>query len=156
MRKFLVNLFIVISLFLSSGVTSLAAEDSIESTTIETVYQNGDYIEIITKQSPHSLKSSTTTGSKTKNYKDKNGKIIWSFTVRGTFSYNGKTATCTSSSITAYSNDSNWRLSNKKATKSGSVAIASITAKKYTLLGICISTLNESATLKCSPSGKLS
>ena len=101
-------------------------------------------------------RSSTISGAKTKNYKDTNGRIIWSLKVIGKFTYTGKSATCTSSTIATTCNTSNWKLSNKKATKSRTTAKASVTAKEYTFLGICAKTVNSSVTLTCSVNGNLS
>ena len=59
------------------------------------------------------------TKKKTATYKGSDGTALWSVTVTGTFNYNGTTSSCTSSSIETKSYVSNWKLSNKKASKSG-------------------------------------
>lgn len=97
----------------------------------------------------------TKTGSKTVYYKDANNKTLWYVKVTATFSYNNKTSTCTSASVTAASYNSYWKVSNKSSSHSGNHGTASATGKKY-LAGIVISTINKSVTLTCSKDGALS
>lgn len=158
MRKILV-FCLFISLILGFSRTNIyALENDVHNTQvyIEEKFEDGSYIEVITEQFANLERSSTISGAKTKNYKDTNGKIIWSIKVIGKFTYTGKSATCTSSTIDTTCNASNWKLSNKKATKSGATANASVTAKEYTFLGICAKTVNSSVTLTCSANGNLS
>lgn len=123
---------------------------------IDTIYDDGSYIEINLEQDSHFTRASSTSGKKTSTYKDSNGKILWSVQVEGSFTYTGSSATCTSSSITTTCSANNWKLSNKTSSSSGATAIASATAKEYTLLGICTKTINETFRLTCSSNGKLS
>ena len=80
----------------------------------ETVYSNNDeslYCVTVIEESEelpvstYSLYSTTKTktGSKTVYYKDANNNTLWYVKVTATFSYNGKTATCESTSVTAAS-----------------------------------------------------
>lgn len=158
MKKILV-FCLFISLIWGFNLTNIyALEDDVYNTNIyiEEKFEDGSYIEVITEQFANSVRSSTVSGSKTKNYKDTKGDIIWSFKVVGKFTYTGQSATCTSSVISSTCNASNWKLSNQKATKSGATAKASITAKEYTFLGICAKTVNSTVTLTCSANGNLS
>lgn len=97
----------------------------------------------------------TKTGSKTVYYKNADNETLWYVKVTATFSYNGSTSTCKSASVTAGSNNSYWKVSNKKSSYSGNHGTASATGKKY-LFGIVTSTINRSVTLTCSPNGTLS
>lgn len=76
-------------------------------------------------------------------------------TVTGKFTYNGKISRCTSSSISATSYDSNWKISSKSSSKTGNTAIGNATAKLY-LDGSYISSLTKTVKLTCDKNGKLS
>lgn len=103
----------------------------------------------------YSTAAKTKTGSKTVYYKNANNETLWYVKVTATFSYNGSTSTCKSASVTANSNNSSWKVSNKKSSYSGNHGTASATGKKY-LFGIVTSTINRSVTLTCLPNGTLS
>lgn len=92
--------------------------------------ENGDYIEtiIVTESSGVSTYSGTKTGTKTANYKNSAGAILWSVTIRGTFSYNGSTAICTSCSHSTTSPGSNWYIKSSSSSRSGATATAYATA----------------------------
>ena len=85
---------------------------------IEETFDDGSYIEIIIDEGNTSARTSITK-KKTATYKGSDGTALWSVTVTGTFNYNGTTSSCTSSSVETKSYVSNWKLSNKKASKSG-------------------------------------
>ena len=91
-----------------------------------------------------------TTAAKTEKYKNASGEVMWSVSVTGTFSYNGSSCTCTKATSSTTKPSSMWSLSNKKVSKSGNKAIASVTGHAP---GV---TVTRTVTLTCSPSGKLS
>lgn len=99
--------------------------------------------------------TSTRSGNKTITYKSSSGSSLWSVTVSGKFSYNGSSATCTSSTVSATSYSSNWKISSKSASKSGSKASATATGKQYKG-STAISSISQSVTLTCSKGGSLS
>ena len=74
----------------------------------------------------------------------------WSATLKGTFTYNGSSATCTASSITHKIYSSNWKTASASTTKSGNKA----TAKRYLI--VPVQTVEKTITLTCSASGVLS
>ncbi len=138
---------------------------SFSATNIDNYYKNnsvvyfkdGSYIEtIITQNTDFTVYSTnTTSGSKIVTYKDSDGVAQWSATLTGYFTYNGSSATCTSSSISYNIIDSAWKISSATATKSGSEAIGNIIAKRY-FLGIPTKTVEKEFTLTCSATGVLS
>lgn len=156
MKKIIISIVAVLSILLNINTLFAYETTVINDSYIETVYDDGSYIEINLEQDSHFTRASSTSGKKTSTYKDSNGKILWSVRVEGSFTYTGSSATCTSSSITTTCPASNWKLSNKTSSRSGAAAIASATAKEYTFLGICTKTINKTVKLTCSPSGKLS
>lgn len=162
MKKLLLTIMMFNLILFSSSASIYAKDTSIQlyedtndSYTIEYL-EDGSFIETIVEAEPTVIKSSTRNGSKTKNYKDKNGKILWSLKVQGTFTYNGKSASCTDSKVYANNYSSNWRLSNQLSSKSKNIAKASVTAKEYTILNNLKNTVNLSVSLACSPNGTLS
>ena len=72
------------------------------------------YIETVIEQNNLYTRASTKGGKKSSTYRHSKGTIMWSVQVSGIFSYTGKSATCTSSSIYTTCPASNWKLSNKK------------------------------------------
>nr|WP_279067543.1 hypothetical protein [Catenibacterium mitsuokai] len=118
--------------------------------------ENGYYLEKIITNYCTQAKSSIKSGTKTATYRDIHGKALWSITVNGKFSYNGKSATCTSSTYSKANYSTSWKLSNAKASKTGATASASITAKQYHQNGSLLRTINKTVKLTCSPNGSLS
>lgn len=97
----------------------------------------------------------TKSGSRTHTFYNSAGKQLWYVKVSGTFTYNGSTSKCTASSVTAASSVSNWKMSNKSASKSGATATAKATAKLYSGSSV-VQTINQTAKVSCSKSGVLS
>lgn len=156
MKKIATILITISFTFLCFISNTHAYEEQIIYQCIEETFDDGSYIETIIKHDVPLIRASSVSGTKTKNYKDKSGKIIWYVKVNGKFSYNGKTATCTTSNVEAKSSNYNWKIASKKATRYGATATASCTAKKYSALGIQLSSVNTSVSLTCSGTGKLS
>lgn len=123
------------------------------STSAEEYYCD-ETIEIISME-PATRATKTITGKKTASIKNSSGKVLWSVTVTGSFTYTGSKATCTNSSVSAQSNDNRWKISSKSHSKSGNTATATASAKYY-LDGSLIATQNKTVKLTCSASGKLS
>lgn len=123
---------------------------------IEEIFDDGSYIEITIDEGNTNTRSSITK-KKTATYKGSSGIVYWSVTVQGTFNYNGKTSTCTSSSVSTANYSSVWKLSNKKASRSGAIASASVTAKQYHSNGTTVlQTINKTVKLTCDKNGNLS
>lgn len=110
---------------------------------------------VVIEDNTNARATSTKTAKKTASYKNSSGSKLWSVTVTGKFTYNGKTSSCTSSSVSATSYDSNWKISSKSSSKTGSTAIGKATAKLY-LDGSYISSLTKTVKLTCDKNGKLS
>lgn len=157
MKKVYTFLISIVLLF-SFCSTSFALTDSTEMTTQRYIeyLEGGEYI-VITIEEDYSSMFSTISknGSKTFYYYNANDEVVWSAKLSGTFTYTGSSATCTASSITHSSNNSNWRIVSSNASKSGNTAIGEITAKSY-FAGICVKTVEETITLSCSANGTLS
>lgn len=155
MKKIAIVLFTSFCCLLNLN-TTLAVNNIKKVQYIEEKFNDGYYIETVIEEVPTNTRANVKNGSKTSTFKDSEGTIIWSVKVSGSFTYNGSFATCTSSSISTTCPATNWKLSNKKAYTSGSTAIASVTAKEYTFLGICTKTIEKTVKLTCNPDGTLS
>ena len=99
--------------------------------------------------------ASTKTGSKITYCKNSAGTVMWYVKVTGVFTYGNGTATCTSSTVTAKSLSTSWKITSKSASKTGNKAIATATAKEY-LNGVPVGSLTRTVTLTCSSNVTLS
>lgn len=119
-------------------------------------YDDGSYIvETYTFENPTiNLCATTKTGTKTAVYYSKDNIAQWSVAVKGTFSYGNGSATCTSASVTAKSNTTDWAISSKSSSKSGNTAKGTATAIQY-LREHEIQRKTLSPTLSCSSTGTL-
>lgn len=121
---------------------------------------DGSYFEtfILSNDNPVNSRAaiSTRTGSKTTNYKNSAGQIMWSVTVNGTYSYTvGKSSTCTSVSASASSKSSSWKVSSPSSKRSGKSATATATGTLY-MGGSVVNSYARSVMLSCDSNGKLS
>lgn len=144
MKKFLTIAIICLSFCLISIQITKAEE-----------YYYQEVIEILDIQEHETRAVNTITGKKTASFKNSSGKVLWSVSVTGKFTYTGSKATCTNSSVSASSNSSFWKILSKSSSKSANKALANAKAGNY-LEGKLIMTQSKTVTLTCSSSGKLS
>lgn len=160
LNKFNFACLSIISLLILFSLPVKASDNSTVTTTQIESLPNGDIIEtIIELDTPSEISifstSKTTSGSKTTRYKSSSGTVLWSVKVYGTFTFNGSSAKCTSSKVTATAPAKSWYISSSSAAKSKNSATAKATAKKK--IGTATTeTITRSVTLTCSKSGKLS
>lgn len=153
MKKTISVLLAVLMLAAMFPVRALATEETSEHISY-IYYEDGNWLEIIITESL-SRASGTKTGTKTFNYKDSNGNLCWTATLRGTFTYTGTSATCTASSCNVTISDSAFYVVSKTVGKSGGSATATLTmGKKF--LGITISEDTYNLKLTCDKDGNLS
>ncbi len=158
MKKFSIVLTIIsLILIFSIPTNALVINNTDTKTTIEKL-ENGDYIETIIesvdKPGILPMGNNTITKTKTKNYRNNSGTVLWSVSVTGTFSYNGTTSTCTSCSKKTTSPGSNWSIKSSSVSKSGNSATAKATATYKT--ATVTKDYSMSVTIKCSADGKIS
>ncbi len=131
---------------------------STSTSEIVETYDDGCYLESVTIDLSFISTFSNTSqkkGEKTIYYKNSSGKTLWSVTVHGTFSYNGTSAKCTSSSVSVTCPSSNWKISKKSSSKSGATATATASAKQYQNNSY-LRTITKTVKLTCSKTGKFS
>ncbi|WP_394920617.1 hypothetical protein [uncultured Robinsoniella sp.] len=121
---------------------------------------DGSYFETIITSSEIKVSSRagtfTRSGSKTTNYKNSSGQIMWSVSVNGTYSYTvGKSSTCTSASASASSKSSSWKVSSPSSKRSGKSATATATGTLY-MNGSVVNSYTQSVRLSCDSYGNLS
>lgn len=132
------------------SIPAFAADENsrVVSRTVEQ-YDNGAYA-VITVYDNTTARGGTKNGRKDFDYYE-SGSLAWTFTVYGSFSYNGSSATCTAASATCDIRDSGWKLTSNEAYPSGSAAIAKgVMQKKSTGKRVY-----PTVTLTCTPNGVL-
>lgn len=151
--KRLLSFFLASVMLLAFPITASAIEFKVVSE--ETIwFENGSSM-IITIQESNTRSSGTKSGSARYTFRDDNGKTCWIATLSGTFTYNGTSATCTSSSVNVSISDNAWYLISKSAAKSGNTATATVTMG-LKVLGITVSKPTYNLTLTCDKDGNLS
>ena len=135
------------------AVPAAAGEAEPEESVSTTVFPDGSYC--ITTVSVLQLQATgnraTITGTKSKDYYNSNGILLFSVIVKGTFTYDGTTATATASQYGYRIYDASWSFYNGFSSCSGATATATCT---FSLSGGSYRTLSVSLT--CSPTGTLS
>ena len=132
------------------SVTAFAADDNgrVVSRTVEQ-YDNGAYA-VITVYDNTTARGGTKNGRKDFDYYE-SGSLAWTFTVHGSFSYNGSSATCTAASYTYNINKSEWYRVKGEAYPSGSAAVAKGTMRRSS----DGREVYPKVTLTCTPNGVL-
>lgn len=154
--KKIVAVFLSVLMLLAFPVAAYADEtdDTVVSSTVE-YFEDGSYLVTTIEEQPTLTRASTKSGSKSSKYYDSDDELQWVVTVKGTFSYTGSSATCTSASTTYSIYDTSWKVTSATATKSGRTATGKFTVKKYVTF-IPMITRNATVILSCSNSGTLS
>ena len=132
------------------SVTAFAADDNgrVVSRRVEQ-YDNGAYA-VITVYDNTTARGGTKNGRKDFDYYE-SGSLAWTFTVHGSFSYNGSSATCTAASYTYNINKSEWYRVKGEAYPSGSAAVANGTMRRSS----DGREVYPKVTLTCTPNGVL-
>ncbi len=94
-------------------------------------------------------------GSKTSTYYANDGTLQWQATLTASFSYNGTSATCTTSNCSVTVHNSEWYTVSKNASKSGNTAMTTVTMGRK-VLGITVDKDTIDIALSCDKNGNLS
>lgn len=157
MKKTLILLFSFLFIFASTFPVKASEIQSINSTNIIEIFDDGSYIESSTEENIiATLSRSSSTKSAKRTYKASSGKILWTITVTGTFTYNGSSSSCTKASVSTTCPSITFKLASKSATKHNSTATATATAsfKQYND-SVYLRTITRSVSISCDKSGKL-
>lgn len=87
---------------------------------------DGSYL-VYTVTSMRNRSTNRTYGSTDIDYRSKEGTLCWSATLSGSFTYDGKSATCVDASITTKVYRSGWYTASKSAHASGNTAVGYVT-----------------------------
>ncbi len=148
--------------FFYSNSTAMAQTTFNAPSQTETVpLEDGDYLETTILDAPTfpsgvSPFSTTKTITKTKitKYKNKSGSVLWSVSIRATFTYNGSTAKCTSCSHSTTCPAKTWKIKSVSSSKSGNSATAKATATHSS--NSISRDFTKSVTISCSKNGTVS
>lgn len=128
-RSFMLIMAIAFALVMFLPVQAQAAEISAASTSHHIVYADDDIVieEILivydTDGEAASRAASTKTASKTYNIKNELDRVVATYTLYGTFSYNGASAACTSASHSTNIINQLWKISLAVSSRSNSKAV---------------------------------
>ena len=132
---------------------SASADGPVKSSESITYFDDGSYCisYIISYDRPETrAASSVVTGAKDVEYYNSSNDLCFTFSVIGTFSYNGRTATATSSDYDYEVFVSGWSLGSADSYCSGNTAYAEGTFERFLSRDVVVDT-----SLSCSPDGNL-
>ncbi|MBE6737801.1 MAG: hypothetical protein E7566_04000 [Ruminococcaceae bacterium] len=152
MKKIIVALLILTIFTFSVFCAPVSAVEASETKVTVEYLDNGCYIETIITQ--NTLTRGTISGTKTRNFNNSNGDVLWYVSVTGTFTYNGATSYCHSCSHNAKSNSSYWTI--RSVTSDTYVNTATATAVARQSSGTASHDFTASVTLTCAKDGTLS
>lgn len=140
--------------FTLSNIDSISTEKLNNGDYVITVISSDLFSDTISNISTISA-SKTITKTKTTYYKSSAGSVLWSVSIKATFSYNGSTSKCTNCSHSTTSPGKSWSIKSCTSSKSGNSATAKAVAthtdgdgSKYNI--------NRSVTISCNANGKVS
>ena len=158
----ILTLLLIFTFFVLSG-TTISAQNLYPAETITTEsLDNGDYIEttiISNFDFSSSLgistfsTSKTISKTKTAKYKNSAGTVLWSVSIKATFTYNGSSSKCTSCSHSTTAPSKYWSIKSCTSSKSGNKATAKAIAIHS---NVSSETITKSVTIQCGPTGKIS
>lgn len=149
MKKFLFTSLLLFTMLCAPVLTMASETDS------DILYQDNDIIVTYTlkvEPAKHQLfaSSQTKSASKTITISNTSGTALANFTVKGDFSYNGSTSSCTAASVSKGILKSGYSFDSASASRSANKAIGS-----YKLTGTNFSKSGK-VTLTCSANGTIS
>lgn len=97
---------------------------------------------------------STVTKTKYCNYFDSNGKLLWSVSLKATFTYNHRKAVCVSSEITYEIRDSDWKMLSYTSNEDSNTATGEFSIRQYKL-GVPLKLIEKTLTLTCDKNGNV-
>lgn len=164
--KLVFSLLICATLFSMMSFTAFADNSKMESRAIDEIiyFDDGSYCITTINTIESTFASSCTDGilstnssitsTKSTIYYSALHTALWKFNLTASFTYNGSTSTCTSSSSSVDIYDTSWYVNSKTASKSGNKATGTVIMKRN-VLGI-ITTRTASLTMTCDKNGNVS
>ena len=156
-RKMLLFMFCCSLVLCFSSVFYVKADEMEQIVDVEYL-EDGTYFETILEEIPSTARSTTKSGSKTVNYKNGKGKLLWSIDIRIAYENSpimGKNPVVRRLRVSTTCPSKTWKIASSSAKKNGADAIGTATAKQY-VDGVFSQSKTKTVTLHCSASGKLS
>lgn len=119
------------------------------------IHMDGGYYITVELSEVTERATNTKSGNKAYVFRNSSGEEQWRATIYGTWTYNGTSATCTSSRCTTSVTNNSWYEVSKSAAKSDASATAEVTMG-YKFLGITTKKESLSLRLTCDANGNLS
>ena len=163
MKRILTLILAVVMLTTIFIIPANAAENKdfvIDGTNVEIEYLEDGYYTVTYIENNSiivpdaSTQATTVTKTKTKNFLNSAGEVMWYVKVQGTFTYDGSTSKCTSVAHKAAAKGSTWSIVSASSSKSGNTATAKATARHTSAVGY--DDYTRSVTLTCSKTGVFS
>lgn len=155
---FIFSLAFLLTLTSTEGFAALP-QNTIPTISSEIIYQDDDFTvesNFIPSNYSSSMRLYSTSNQKTVSkkitIKNSSGTTLATYTISGTFSYNGSSATCTNVSYSSSIKKSKWSFISRSASKSGNKAIGSYKLKKSSTG----KTYTGSVTITCNKNGTIS
>lgn len=99
-------------------------------------------------------KQSTVSKTKYCNYFDSNGKLLWSVSLKGTFTYNYRKAFCVSSEISYEIRDKDWTMLSYDSCEENDTAKVEFAIRQHKL-GVPLKLIEKELTLTCDKNGNV-
>lgn len=99
--------------------------------------------------------SASKNGSKQYTYYNSSNEAQWKAVLSAVFTYDGSSASCTSSDVSVTIFDSSWNVVSKSSGKSGNTATGSVTMGKKSA-GVTVAKVPVNLSLSCDKNGNLS
>ncbi len=150
----------IISIFLALVTLVLmipAAQASVQTSTsdLDIIYlEDGGYIMVELNTNSDTARATVSKSKVATRYSD-DDEMQWQIRLSGSFTYNGTTASCTSSSCTVTIYNNAWYMDSKTAWASGNTAYATVEMGRK-LLGVTVKRETVDLTLTCDKNGNFS
>ena len=161
MKKLILSVTLIISLFLTFVVSTTAAPLTTASQVDESAtviyYEDGSKLTISAPivEDVYSRATYTKSASKDARFEDSDGNIEWEYTLHATFSYTyASSAVCTDTYYTQTIYEGNWTFSNGAATKSGATATGAGNYVKKVLF-VTVKNIKIDISLTCDKYGNI-
>lgn len=152
MSKKIFSFLLTMILLMGQSAVSVLASDMDTYSVTKEYLSDGSYYE--TKIEYSKMRSTITGASKTTTYKNASGEALWYVRVKADFTFNGSSSSCTSSSCSAESYSSSWKIISRDSSRSGNTAYAKSRAGQY-MAGVLIGTKDRTVSLTCDKNGNL-
>lgn len=153
MKKIISILLVLVSIVLMVPATQASAQTN--TADLDIIYlEDGGYIMVELNTNSNMARATVSKSKICTRYSDTD-EMQWKITLSGSFTYDGITASCTSSSctVTIYKND--WYTDSKTSWKSANSAYATVVMARK-LLGVTVARETIDLTLTCDRYGKVS